>query len=285
MHQVPAGTWRWTTRVDISLASPSYQIRDIVSPYGLLRDSIPLPGEVVQKMAESITTLQSNYAPSIVLGAASLSFIVDEGRGAGFPQIVPVSNGGPLGSLLAVSLTASQPYVLVSPSKLTGLTSGSSGSAEVKIDATTLSSTASPYSASLTVQDSAAGNSPQTVSITVTVRPKAVITVVPDDLSFVVAGPVGGPWPAVPAQSFTLTNTGPAGSVLNYQIQKLTGLSSWITSISSTTGTLNSGAGHTIVVNVAPQTGMLPGMYTETLRVSGYSANSFQDVLVTFMVM
>lgn len=47
--QVTTGAWRWTTRMDVSGASPLYEVRDIISPYGILRDSIPIPGEVVPR--------------------------------------------------------------------------------------------------------------------------------------------------------------------------------------------------------------------------------------------
>lgn len=282
--QVPAGTWRWTTRIDTSGATPRYEVRDIVSPFGLLRDSIPLPGEVVQEMAASITRVQTSFAPSVLLSGAVLSFTLDEGRGFGLAQSVSVTNNGAFGSLLSTAVTSSAPYVHVDPANVAGLQSGASGSFQVSVDSTDLLASGSPYAVTLTVQDSHAVNSPQVVNVTVTVRPKATITLLPDDLGFNVSGPYGGPWPSIPSQTFQVVNSGPGGSVLDYQIQKLLGNSDWITSITPTFGTVGGGGSSTVSVTCAPTPNMLPGVYEETLRVSGYSSNSYQDVLVTLTV-
>ena len=75
---VASGTWRWTTRVDVSSSAPVYEIVDILTPFGILRDSIPLPGEVVQCMNDSIVQLQTNFPPTILLGPPpDLTFDVD----------------------------------------------------------------------------------------------------------------------------------------------------------------------------------------------------------------
>lgn len=54
---LPRGSWRWTTRVDNLFGAGSAQILNVITPYGLLRDSIPLPGEVVFAMADSIKSV------------------------------------------------------------------------------------------------------------------------------------------------------------------------------------------------------------------------------------
>lgn len=76
-QSMPEGIWRWTTRMDLSGLTPSFSIRDIFSPYGLLRDSIPLPGPIIQAMAGSITNLQSAFAPVILAAPAALVFTLD----------------------------------------------------------------------------------------------------------------------------------------------------------------------------------------------------------------
>ena len=58
------GYWRWKTRMDVSQATPQYSVRDVVSPFGLLRDNVPIPGPVVVAMAASITELQSTVCPA-----------------------------------------------------------------------------------------------------------------------------------------------------------------------------------------------------------------------------
>ena len=282
--QVVQGVWRWTTRMDVSGASPSFQIRDIISPFGVLRDSIPIPGEVVEAMGESIDELRSQFQPSILIGPpASLSFEVDEGRGFSATQEALVTNNGIYGSLLDVALIPSAPYLTVAPANLGNLAFQESGSFDVSVDSTDL--TPGTYNATVLVQDDSAVNNPQSLPVTVVVRPKATIDITPLTLTFNVVKPLSGPFPPIPNQIFTIENTGPLGSVLEFLVQRLTCLSeNWLVAFSPTTGTLLSGQTQNITVEIAPVETLPTGTYTETLRVSGYSTNSYVDVLVTLIV-
>lgn len=237
-------------------------------------------------MAQSIVDLQQTFRTLIVLSPTSLSFTLDEGRGFGTPQEVTISNGGTYGSLLDASITSSATFMVVSPALVGGLASSASGQFSVTVDSTNLTAVGGPYSATVTVQDPNAPNSPQTIPVLITIRPKASISVSPTTLSFAVAGALSGTFTPSPvsSQTFTIQNAGPSGSVLNFQVQKLTGLSPWLTTFSPTTGTLNSGSSQAVTVSVQPTPLMSPGTYTETLRVSGYSSNLFQDVQVTLTV-
>lgn len=279
-------TWRWKTRMDVSGSVPAFQIVDILTPFGVLRDSIPLPGEVVQGMSDSINTLLSNFKPSILLGPPStLTFNVDEGRGFSLPQTVVLTNNGVFGSLLSASLVSSASFTTVSPSAIGHLAFNQSGSFEVAVDSTDLLSVSSPYNTTITVQDPAAPNSPRTLPVTINVRPKAVIAATPLTLTFNATRPISGPFPAIPSQIFSVQNSGPSGSVLDYQIVRLTGLSqNWLESFLPVTGTLNASQAQDITVTVAPVEGLLPGTYTETLRISGYSFNSFLDVTIQLVI-
>ena len=277
------GRWRWTTRVDVSQSVATTQIRDIISPYGILRDSIPIPGEVIQAMADSITEVQQAYTPSILLGTTALSFVLDEGRGVSEAQPVLVTNNGILGSLLSATITSSAPYVFPLPASMSGLVANASGTFDVSVDSTNLLALGSPYSASLSVQSAEAPNSPQSVSVTVTVRPKATISPAPASLTFNVTAPLSGPFPPVPSQQISLSNSGPSQSVLDYQIRKLVGVP-WLVSFAPVYGSVNGGSMQPITVVVAPTQGMLPGTYTETLRITGYSSNMSVDVPVTLNI-
>lgn len=271
--------------MDVSQSVPVYQVLNIVSPWGLLRDSIPLPGEIVQAMAESIVELKSAFAPSILLGPPSaITFTLDEGRGFGVAESVLVTNNGVFGSLLSTSMTTSAAYVRVTPANIGNLAFNESGSFEVLADATNLLAVNSPYSATVVVQDSSAVNSPVTLPITVVVRPKAMISLSPAALLFSAVKPGYGPFAPVPSQQLTIQNTGPAGSVLEYRTQKLIGQSEWLVSFAPVTGTLASSAIQAVSVVVQPPENLTIGVYTETLRVSGYSENSYQDVLVQLTV-
>jgi hypothetical protein len=282
---VAAGKWRWTTRLDVTQSNPAYSVRDIKSPFGLLRDTIPIPGEVVAAMAESIDELRSNFAPNILLGPpTALTFNVDEGRGFGEPVFVLLTNDGVYGSILGVTLTTSAGYVRVTPATVGNLALNESGQFQVEVDATNLLAVSSPYVESITIQDPAAGNTPQSLPVTIVVRPKATVFTNPTILSFTAVKPLTGPFPSIPTQTFTVQNTGPLGSVLDYQIQKLTGLSDWLTSFLPASGSLASGASATITVTTQPAENLQRGTYTEKLRVSGYSSNSSQDVEIHLVI-
>ncbi len=130
-----------------------------------------------------------------------------------------------------------------------------------------------------------APNSPQTFNVTIVVRPKATIDAAPTTLNFTATRPLSGPFAAIPAQTLTVENTGPAGSLLDFQVQKLTNLSnSWLSGFSTVTGSLDSGDTQAISVLVAPIEGLATGTYQETLRISGYSTNEFVDVLIQLVI-
>lgn len=282
--QTPAGIWRWTTRVDLSLANPSYLVRDVITPFGLLRDMVPIPGTVVQEMANSISLLQQQFAPNMLISPTTLSFTVDEGRGVSSAQSVQLTNNGVFGSLLGVSLTTSAPYIAVTVPSVGGLPSNGSGTFGVTVDSTTLVAASSPYAGTVTLQDPAALNNPQTIPVAIVVRPRAIISLSVAALNFAVTKPISGPFPGIPSQTFTITNTGPSGSVLDYQIERLCGCSEWLASFNPPTGTLTSNASQVTTVVVQPPSNMLTGTYTEILRVSGYSLNFSQDVTVTLVI-
>lgn len=282
---VAAGRWRWTTRLDVSQSNPTFTIRDVISPFGLLRDSVPIPGEVIQAMSESIDELRANFSPHIMVGPPSaLTFEVDEGRGFSLPQDALLTNDGVYGSILGASLTTSAPYVRVTPALVGGLALNESGQFSVDVDSTNLLAVDSPYNEGITLQDPAATNNPQTLPVTINVRPKATISVTPVLLTFTVAKPLTGPFPVIPNQTFVVSNVGPAGSILEFDIKKLTGLSDWLTSFLPASDTLSSGQSDTINVTVQPPSNMLQGTFTEKLRVSGYSSNSYIDVDIHLVI-
>lgn len=282
--QTPQGVWRWTTRMDVSGAFPQYEVRDIFTPFGLLRDRVPIPGDVIDQMAASIGELQQSFPPALQVDPLVLNFTLDEGRGFGEGQTIQVTNAGVFGSLLNLSVSSSASYVSASPTTLGSLALNESGVLTVLVDSTHLLASGSPYAASVTLQDPTATNSPQAVSVNVVVRPKATIVLGPPALIFNVIKPPSGPFPPIPVQSFVIQNTGPIGSVLQYLVQKLTGCGTWITNINPFTGTIPGGGATNVTVTVAPDASLPIGTYNETLRVSGYSSNFYQDITVQLNV-
>lgn len=283
---VPAGVWRWTTRVDVSLGTPQYEVRNVKSPYGTLQDMIPIPGPVILAMADSIATVQQAFAPAIMLApSGQLNFTLTQGQGVSVPQTITITNNGVFGSLLAAAITTSAPWLQATPANVTGLAFNESGTFNVTADSTALLAVNSPYTGTVTVQDATAGNSPQTLPISVTVLPPGTILVNPVSLIFQVAAPLPpNPFPPIPSQQFTLSNTGPAGSQLTYLIQKLVGNSPWLVSFTPFMGNLASSQSQPVTVAVAPPPGTFVGTYTETLRVSGFSTNMIMDVQIQLVV-
>lgn len=280
-----AGSWRWTTRLDVSRATPAYSIRDIVSPYGLLRDSIPLPGDVVQAMSESISELASSFAPHILLGPpTSVNFTVDEGRGFDPGVEVRVTNDGTYGSLLGVQMTSSAAWLRVTPTTIGNLAMNEVGRFQVEVDSTDLVAADSPYSATVTLADPSAVNPSVTLPVSISVRPKAVVDVDTAALLFEVGRPLFPPFPTIAPQEFTVSNVGPVGSSLEFTLAKVTGLSEWLVSFLPASGVLGDGESQVVTVTVVPPANLMPGTYTETIRVSGHSVNEFQDVAVELVV-
>jgi len=284
--QTATGTWRWTTRMDVSGSVPAFEVRDVITPYGTLRDNTPIPGTVVEDMAASIVQIQSNFPPNILMGPPpDLTFEMDEGRGFSAAQSVIITNDGVFGSLLGVVLSASASYVTSTPASVGNLASNEAGSFDVSVTSTDLVAVDSPYSETIVVQDVNATNSPQTFVVTINVRPKATIQLAPTTLGFSATKPVTGPFPVIPTQTFDVTNSGPAGSILDFQVQKLTNLSDdWFPSFGPVLGTLTSGQSQTISVVTAPIESLTKGTYQETLRVSGYSTNEYVDILVQLVI-
>jgi hypothetical protein len=246
---------------------------------------IPIPGPVVQAMADSITTVQQAFSPSIMLAPTTLAFTLNQGQGVSTPQKITITNNGIFGSLLSAAVTTSAPWLQVTPANIDGLAFNEVGYFDVTADSTALQSANSPYSGTVTVQDPAAVNSPQIIPVTVTVLPAATINVSPTNLVFTVTSPLfPNPFPPVPSQQFILSNAGPAGSQLTYLVQKLIGNSPWLVSYTPFMGNLASGQTQAIVVAVAPPPDTLPGAYSETLQVSGFSTNMVQQVQVQLVV-
>lgn len=272
--------------MDLTASVPVFQVKDILTPFGMLRDSVAIPGDVVLAMRDSIEQFKANFPPGILIGPpTSLSFTVDEGRGFSDPETVILTNDGVYGSLLGATLTPSANYISVTPANVGNLASNETGEFEVAVDSTTLLASGSPYNQQIAIADPNAVDSPQNLPVTIVVRPKATISTNVAQLDFTVVRPLSGPFPAIPTQNLVVQNTGPAGSLLAFQVQSLTGLATaWLSNFTPVTGSLASSATQAVTVTVAPVEGLAVGTYQETLRVSGYSTNSYVDVIIQLVV-
>jgi hypothetical protein len=259
-------------------------VSGIVSPFGVLRDSIPIPGEVLEAMAESITEVRTQFPPAILVGPPSaLSFALTEGQGFSAPQEVILTNSGVFGSLLGATLTSSSPHVVVTPAQIGNLRSNETAAFNVAVNSVELLALNSPYTDVITIQDPAATNSPQVMPVTINVRPRAEIGASPVSLSFNVVKPLSGAFPLVPSHTFLIQNVGPGGSVLDWQLQRVACVP-WLASFGPVHGSLGSGESEVITVVVAPPTSTLTGTYLETLKITGFSTNQSLDVTLQLTV-
>jgi hypothetical protein len=153
-------------------------------------------------------------------------------------------------------------------------TGGSSSTAQVSVNAASLA--AGTHTGTITVSGNAP-NSPQTVTVQVTVTEVGgdtdpQIALSPTTMSFKNKGK-NGPGD----QPFTISNTG--GSRLDWLASTDV---SWL-GLSPTSGSVNSNQSRNVVVS-ADITGLNPGSYSGTITVSGNALNSPQTIAVDFTV-
>lgn len=280
------GQWRWrVTASNIQGAGQLYQVEDIRTPFGSLSTvDIPIPGDVVTAMAESLSTFQQQLQPKIVLtGTTGLNVTVTEGDPVLVVGSLSFINGGAFGSFMTASGTPDSPWLSVDPPSVAGIDKNASGQMSVRVDPRILLSTASPYLGHVGLQDNSSPANLVTVPVNVVVLPRPAISVdtATVGLAFYLASMSPGG-----AASVTITNSGPLGSYLSFSLAKVQNVSPWLaiaplsgTSIPSG-GTVN--ATFSIVADQVPR---IPGTYTEIVRVASPNAsNSPQQITVSLVV-
>ena len=174
-------------------------IAALPSAYDTLTATVTLtstvPGVTPQPV---VVTLFLSPQPSIVLNPASVSLTATQGGAAPAPATVTISNGGG-GSLSGVALGTTT-YQPTGTAWLQTTLSGSTVTASV----VNTSLAPGTYKALVPVSSPIASNSPQTLTVTLTVGQGPVITPSPATLTF--NGVQGGANPAL--QAVNITNTG-----------------------------------------------------------------------------
>lgn len=223
-----------------------------------------------QSVAVSLTVRAAN--PIIALVPNRLTFTSDQGSSPG-PQTFTVNNSG--GGTLAWTVTVTSTgggWLTVTPS---------SGAAPTTVQVTVNSSSLAPgtYAGGIIIASSSAGinNSPQTVSVSLTVRSvPPVITLSASSLTFSALPGAGLP----PPQSVSLTNAG--REPLNWAATVTTASGGDWLSVTPTTGTAPS----TLTVAINPRL-LVSGRYTGSIsiRSTGVPAsNTPQTILVELIV-
>jgi hypothetical protein len=147
----------------------------------------------------------------------------------------------------------------------------------------TLVQTGSPYLGVLNLQDNR--NPPTVIPIvfSISVLPRPIIAAAPSPIGFVWYGSShtgSGPF------TVSVSNSGPANSILNWSALKVQNNSSWLAITPSTGGPLASGGSQDVQLSLVPAcVPYNPGTYTETIRFSSPNAsNYYVDVPITLTV-
>ena len=213
-------------------------------------------------------TLTKDQPPAISVTPTSLTFNAEQGGSNPSSQSIGIRNSGQ--QTLNYSITDNADWLSVNPAS--GSSTGGENSHTVSVSISGLSS--GTHNGTITITDSNASNSPQTVSVTLNISepPPPVIWVSPTSLNFVVMQ--GDP---NPSSQISIKNSG--GQILDYTISVDAGWLSVSPDNGSSTGGENS---HTVSVNIS---GLSPGTYTGTITISDSNAsNSPQTVIVSLTI-
>ena len=280
------GTWSWTVLANnVQGLGQQYQVVDVMTPYGKFTDVVvPLPGDVVTAMADSISQLQEQLAPRVLLLSgtpSSYSATVTEGDTALSLATVPFVNAGAFGSFLTVTATPDSPWLTAAPPKVSGLGKNQSGQTSIGVLPALMLATASPYVGHVLLQDNNSDELPITVNVTVLPRSQIGVSAPAVSLSYAIQSGISGG-----AQQSIVSNAGPLGSVLNFTAAKIQNSSPWLAFTPSSDGPLASGDTSIITFSLVPANlPTIPGTYTETVAIASRTAsNSPQNITVTLVV-
>ncbi len=273
---LPGATFTWaTSNPNIATVTPGGRVRGVAPGQVEIRAT---SGGVTQSVA-----IQVLAAPAIQLSQANVTFLATLGGTTPPTQAVIITNGG-TGSLTGLALGS--PSYLTGPGSnwlTTRQLSGTTADATLTLGVSTAGLAVGTYTASLPITSGATGvtNSPQAVTVTLTISQAPSITLSANNPTFTAA--VGGANPAT--QNIQITNGGSgtlSGLAANGTITYSAGASGWITTrqLSATTAP----ATLTLGVSIA---GLAAGTYTATFGVTSSASgvtNSPQTVTVTLTI-
>lgn len=282
------GVWRWLVRANnLQGVGQLYELVNITTPFGsLFQTQIPIPGDVVEAMAQSLHDLQSQLAPLMVLvppSVTSFNLLVTEGDPDQAIGSVEVQNAGAFGSFMTATSTPSVPWLSASPNFVQGIGKNEKTTFSLSLLTATLLESGSPYSGIVNLQDSRDPPTVIPVTVNVTVLPRPVISVSPSQVSLTYVLSTSTPGGA---QAVTVENAGPVGSQLDFTVTKVNNNSPWLAITPLSGGSLASGATDQVTFSVVPgQVPLVPGLLQETVRISSPNAsNSPVDVTVQLTV-
>lgn len=281
------GKWSWMVQSNnIQNASQIFQVTDITSPFGKLGDvHLPIPGDVVISMAESLSQYQQQLTPFLSLVSPAISVFsatVTEGDPITFITNVLIQNSGAFGSYMTATSTPNSPWLISSPSTIAGIGKNNQGTFAISSNPGLLLATGSPFTGYINLSDGI--NSPIPITINLTVLPRPVFSVAPLSISFNYSLSLlshNSP------QVLTVTNSGPATSLLNFTVAKVQNNSPWLSFTPLVAGPVMSAASVNITFSL--NTISIPlsvGVYQETIKLNSLNAaNNPISVVVTLTVL
>jgi hypothetical protein len=282
------GTWYWTISADNILGSTQqFYLKDIQTPFGKYTDGVdvPIPGDVVTAMAGSMAQFQQQLSPLLALVSGQQTVInitATQGDPASLIGTINFLNAGAFGSFMTTTATPSVPWLSTSPTTIPGIGQNQQGQYNLILDPTTLQTSPTPYTGVINLQDNRAVPTLIPIIVNVSVLPQPVIGVFPNCVGFT--------WTLLTASSsgsqpLTITNTGPATSILEFTIAKVQ-CNNWL-ELSPTSASGIVAGGSTVITlslnsSCIPQ---IPGEYFETVLISSANAaNSPVAIQVTLCV-
>jgi hypothetical protein len=282
------GTWSWTTITkNIPNFGQQFEVSDIKSPFGPISSvNLPIPGDVINAMAESITCLTQQVSSAITVTSpipTQFALTVTEGAPSEEVGTVVLTNSGAFGSFLTVNATPTVSWLSVTPTQTVGVTQNSSVSFSIVVDPSQLLASESPYNGKVNFASQDDPNTIIEATVTVTVIPQPVLGVTPTSIVF--NQTIGMPMPA--SSLITVSNDGTILSTMDYIVGKAINNSAWLSFTPASGGPLLGGESEAVTLSLnTTQIPALMGTYTETIRVSSPTAsNEYVDVTVSLVVM
>lgn len=218
----------------------------------------------------TVQAIPSPAAPILSASPLNLTFSTTTGLANPPGQTVTITNtgGSPLQLQTAVSQQASS-WLSASSTSMT-IAAGKTGQLTVSVDATALA--AGSYTGQVTLSGSAdnavaAGGSPQTITVNLTVQPPCKLA--QPSPSVLALNTIRGDANSS-AQVITITATGNCSWPLNWKATVSAG-ASWL-KLSATSGILNASGQSTTLTTVATSAGLAPGTYTARVSIAASDA-------------
>ena len=236
--------------------------------------TVSAPGLSSKTIAVTLTIRpRDTIAATLSVTPLTMAFSVTEGAAAPAAQTMEVRNTGPVGSILAFTVTSSSPSWLSATGSTAALAANGASTFTVNVNPTGL--LAGITTATINVVENVTNvTSKVTVTLTVLGR-EALLSVTPIDLPF--AATAGSAAPA--GKPVTVRNAGVAGSTLTFRVESS---ASWLSATGSTsplaanaTSTFNIAANHA---------GLAAGTYTGKVTFTNTATNASQAVAVTLTV-